>query len=140
MSLSVLSSRIAPNLRGTGGRRRRTMRESVRAAAASDEGEGEARFTAFELEGWNRLAKAYHERFGKLTSQSVEPLLDAVEATESIKLLDVATGPGYLAAAAATGRGANVVGLDFSGEERKRFAHQTHETRPSFVYRNQNEN
>ena len=81
--------------------------------------EGEARFTEFELEGWNRLAQPYHERFGKLTSQSVDPLLDAVGATTApIRLLDVATGPGYLAAAAACDRGADVIGLDFSGKGR----------------------
>ena len=128
MSQSVLSSRLAPTLRGTRRRHRRTRRESVCAAAAADDDDdvGEAQFTAFELEGWNRLAKPYHERFGKLTSQSVEPLLDAVEATGSIKLLDVATGPGYLAAAAASGRGVDVVGLDFSGKGGS--SHETHET------------
>ena len=62
------------------------------------------------------LAQPYEQRFGKLTSQAVEPMLDAVGVTGGggTKVLDVACGPGYLAAAAAA-RGSDVVGLDFSG-------------------------
>ena len=62
------------------------------------------------------MAQPYEQRFGKLTSQAVEPMLDAVGVTGGggTKVLDVACGPGYLAAAAAA-RGSDVVGLDFSG-------------------------
>ena len=42
-----------------------------------------------------------------------EPLLEAVGAGTGTRVLDVATGPGYVAARAAE-RGAEVVGLDFS--------------------------
>lgn len=70
-------------------------------------------FRAFEHAGWENVAIQYHEAFGSLTSQSIGPLLDAVGAGSSVRLLDVASGPGYLAAAAEE-RGARVVGVDFS--------------------------
>jgi SAM-dependent methyltransferase len=70
-------------------------------------------FHDFELEGWNRAAKYYSDAFGSLTTETAGPLLDAVRATTGTRLLDVATGPGFVAAAAAT-RGASVTALDFS--------------------------
>ncbi|HEY7067457.1 MAG TPA: methyltransferase domain-containing protein [Chloroflexota bacterium] len=70
-------------------------------------------FRNFEHAGWQGAAAAYAERWGALTHQAVEPLLDAVGAGPGVRLLDVATGPGYVAAAAAA-RGAQVTGLDFS--------------------------
>ncbi len=70
-------------------------------------------FRAFEHAGWEDVAIPYHEAFGSLTSQSIGPLLDAVGAGSGVRLLDVASGPGYLAAAAAE-RGARVIGVDFS--------------------------
>jgi SAM-dependent methyltransferase len=70
-------------------------------------------FHAFELAGWQRAAAAYADAFGGLTAQAIEPLLDAVGAAQRSHVLDVATGPGYVAAAAAR-RGAKVVGVDFS--------------------------
>lgn len=70
-------------------------------------------FRRFEHEGWERLPDAYDRAFAALTSQSVEPLLDAARVGEGTKVLDVATGPGYVAAAAAA-RGASVTGVDFS--------------------------
>jgi ubiquinone/menaquinone biosynthesis C-methylase UbiE len=70
-------------------------------------------FREFEHAGWEALPARYHEAFFKLTSQAIEPLLDAVVAGKQMRLLDVATGPGYVAAAAAA-RGAQVTGLDFA--------------------------
>jgi SAM-dependent methyltransferase len=70
-------------------------------------------FTAFEHEGWQNVGKPYADYFGGLTTQSIEPLLDAVEVSPGTRVLDVASGPGYVAAAAAR-RQASVVGLDFS--------------------------
>lgn len=70
-------------------------------------------FREFERAGWERIPRAYGQGFGRLTVQAVEPLLDAAAVRAGTRLVDVATGPGY-AAAAARARGANVVAIDFS--------------------------
>ena len=70
-------------------------------------------FHEFEQAGWERAAGFYGDAFGALTAQTAQPLLDAVGAASGTRMLDVATGPGFIAAAAAK-RGASVVGLDFS--------------------------
>lgn len=74
-----------------------------------------ATFREFEQAGWERVAAEYHRHFGELTMQSAAPLLDAVGAAPGLRLLDVACGPGYVAAAAAR-RGSSVVGVDLSSE------------------------
>jgi len=71
------------------------------------------KFRAFEQAGWENVSQRYHQAWGSLTNQTIEPLLDAVGAESGIKLLDIASGPGYVAAAAAK-RGATVIGVDFS--------------------------
>jgi SAM-dependent methyltransferase len=70
-------------------------------------------FREFEHAGWEKLPKRYHEGFATLTTQAIEPLLDAVAARSGTRLLDVASGPGYVANAASQ-RGASVVGIDFA--------------------------
>ena len=70
-------------------------------------------FHQFEHAGWEQAATEYDRRFGELTTQSIGPLLDAVGAAPGLRMLDVACGPGYVAAAAAR-RGSSVVGVDFS--------------------------
>ncbi|RQS70522.1 methyltransferase domain-containing protein [Burkholderia sp. Bp8963] len=70
-------------------------------------------FGTFEHLGWERVAQSYHAYFGKLTVQSSNAMLDALAVQRDTQFLDVASGPGYLAAAAAS-RGAKVVGVDFS--------------------------
>jgi SAM-dependent methyltransferase len=70
-------------------------------------------FRAFERAGWENIPVSYHEAFGALTVQAVEPLLNAAGVKRRINFLDIATGPGYVAAAAAK-RGATVLGVDFS--------------------------
>lgn len=72
-----------------------------------------AAFHEFEHAGWERAAEHYGDAFGGLTQQTIGPLLDAAHVTRGTRVLDVASGPGYVAAAAAE-RGATVVGLDFS--------------------------
>jgi SAM-dependent methyltransferase len=72
-----------------------------------------ATFREFEHRAWQSVVKLYEDYFGALTAQSIEPLLDAVNVQAGDVLLDVATGPGYIAAAAAR-RGAKATGLDFS--------------------------
>lgn len=70
-------------------------------------------FGSFELRGWQEVASRYEDAFAALTTQSIEPLLEAVGTAAGTRLLDVASGPGRLAAAAA-GRGAIATGLDFA--------------------------
>jgi SAM-dependent methyltransferase len=71
------------------------------------------KFRAFEHAGWETIPDSYHEAFGRLTVQAIEPLLDAAGVKRRMNFLDVASGPGYVAAAAAK-RGATVLGVDFS--------------------------
>ena len=72
-----------------------------------------AAFAAFEREGWKRLAPGYADGFGRCTSRAVGPLLDAAGVVAGARVLDLACGPGF-AAAAAIARGAIASGLDFS--------------------------
>jgi SAM-dependent methyltransferase len=72
-------------------------------------------FRQFEHQGWQEVASRYHDGFAAVTTQSVLSLLDAARVTHGARVLDVACGPGYVAAAAAA-RGAAVVGVDFSSE------------------------
>jgi ubiquinone/menaquinone biosynthesis C-methylase UbiE len=72
-----------------------------------------AAFRALEHAGWQGAARHYDDAFGSLTRQAVDPLLDSAEVRSGARTLDVASGPGYAAAAAAA-RGARVAALDFS--------------------------
>ena len=72
-------------------------------------------FHSFEQSGWQRAADRYGDAFGGLTSQTIPRLLTAVNVSSGTRLLDVASGPGYVAAAAAA-VGAVAVGVDFSSE------------------------
>jgi SAM-dependent methyltransferase len=70
-------------------------------------------FRSFEHAGWQNIPAQYHDAFGGLTTQAIGPLLDAARVKSGVKLLDIASGPGYVAAEAAK-RGAIVLGVDFS--------------------------
>lgn len=70
-------------------------------------------FRAFEHAGWTSNVSEYEAAFTRITSQAIGSLLDAVDLRHGTRMLDVATGPGHVAAAAAE-RGARVVGIDFS--------------------------
>jgi ubiquinone/menaquinone biosynthesis C-methylase UbiE len=72
-------------------------------------------FHEFERMGWTapEIVEGYEAGFGRLTVNVIDALLDAAKAGAGTKLLDVATGPGYVAAAAVT-RGAEVIGVDFA--------------------------
>lgn len=72
-------------------------------------------FKNFEHEGWETISAGYEQHFARLTGQAVPATLDVVGLTQGMRLLDVCTGPAMLAEAAIQ-RGAEVVGLDFSGE------------------------
>ncbi len=70
-------------------------------------------FRTLEHAGWQAAARYYDDAFGSLTRQAVDPLLDSARVRSGARTLDVASGPGYAAAAAAA-RGARVAALDFS--------------------------
>lgn len=73
------------------------------------------RFSAFELAGWDSNIGGYDRAFGDVSRQTVGPLLDAAGVAAGMRVLDVCCGPGMLAAGAQA-RGAEAVGIDFSGE------------------------
>lgn len=72
-------------------------------------------FHEFERTGWTNpnIVEGYEAGFGTLTVGAIDALLDAAGVGPGIRVLDVATGPGYVAASAAE-RGAEVVGVDFA--------------------------
>ena len=70
---------------------------------------------AFEHAGWQRAASSYGKSFAHATAPYIAPLLEAAEVSSGQHVLDVACGPGHLAAAASA-RGAIAHGLDFSAE------------------------
>lgn len=72
-------------------------------------------FNAFEAAGWEQRAGGYHRFFGPITTRVIEPLVDEAGVGSGTRVLDVATGPGYVAAACAA-RGASVVGVDVAHE------------------------
>jgi SAM-dependent methyltransferase len=70
-------------------------------------------FNAFEAAGWQATAQDYDRAFRSLTSRLAEPLLHAAGVAAGTRVLDIATGPGYVAGQAAS-RGAAVVGADIA--------------------------
>ena len=58
-------------------------------------------FRNFERATHDRLAESYHDAFSTVTDRAIEPLLAAAHVGDGTRLLDVATGPGTLAAKAA---------------------------------------
>ncbi len=73
------------------------------------------RFDAFEAAGWEDRVGGYQRFFVPITGRVVEPLLDLARVGPGSRVLDVASGPGHVAAACAA-RGATVVGLDVAHE------------------------
>jgi len=76
-------------------------------------------FKEIEHAGWQSVAAGYHDHFGSLTRQVIEPMLESLTenlaAVGNLSLLDIATGPGYVAEAARQ-RGFQVTAIDFSCE------------------------
>ena len=68
-------------------------------------------FDEFEAHAWEERVEGYAGFFGAVTGRLVEPLLDIAQVGPGTRVLDVATGPGYVAAKAAR-RGATVSGVD----------------------------
>lgn len=72
-----------------------------------------AAFATFEREVHDRIAENYHAAFTPVTEQAHAPLLEAGQVGQGVRVLDVASGPGVLAAKAAA-LGAIVIGVDLS--------------------------
>jgi SAM-dependent methyltransferase len=70
-------------------------------------------FEAFEATGWERQATGYDSFFRPITTRPVGALLDAAGVTGGMRVLDVGTGPGYVAGRAAE-RGAAATGVDIA--------------------------
>lgn len=62
------------------------------------EATGESEFWAVEQLAWgdSAVADIYQQSFNGLTQQCIPALLDGVQCEEGTRLLDVATGPGYV--------------------------------------------
>jgi SAM-dependent methyltransferase len=72
-------------------------------------------FTSLERDGWSRNAAGYDDVILGWTSQAFGPLLNTFSELRGQRLLDVASGTGHLAKAAAD-RGATAEGVDISPE------------------------
>ena len=85
--------------------------------------EDAAKLRTYERERHNALAQGYIAFFAPVTALAIAPLLAAVKVSGGMRLLDVPTGSGALAAEA-TRRGAVVIGVDIApamiAEARKR--------------------
>ncbi len=71
------------------------------------------RLRIFERQGHDALAGSYHAFFAAVTALATNPLFEGVHLRPGTRLLDVASGPGALAAEAAH-RGVRPVGVDLS--------------------------
>jgi len=68
---------------------------------------------AFERSRWQQAAQAYETSFATATMPFIDALLDAAGVAAGTRMLDIACGPGVVAAQAVA-RGAVARGLDFS--------------------------
>src|SRR5262245_21356455 len=68
-------------------------------------------FDRYEAAGWELVAALYERVWSPITTQAVEPILDAAGVKAGQHVLDVGTGPGD-AAAGAIRRGARATGVD----------------------------
>jgi ubiquinone/menaquinone biosynthesis C-methylase UbiE len=75
-------------------------------------------FSEFEHAGWEDAGtiSGYDAHMSVVTTQSSQALLDDAGAVAGTRVLDVASGAGYVAAAA-TARGAEAIGIDFSAAQ-----------------------
>jgi 2-polyprenyl-3-methyl-5-hydroxy-6-metoxy-1,4-benzoquinol methylase len=68
-------------------------------------------FDVYDRSMWTGRAAAYQRGFAQLTAHTAGVLLDAAGVGAGTRLLDVGTGPGVVARAAAA-RGARVTAID----------------------------
>lgn len=84
----------------------RAMRRAVKRLSA---------FTELEHRNWQKAVAAYDRGFGDLTRQCIPRLLEGLQVKPGVRLLDVATGPGFVAQEAFEAK-AQVVATDFSAK------------------------
>lgn len=72
-------------------------------------------FAQFEHKSWQSVAEKYDAAWSSLTRSFIPALLVAVNIRNGVRVLDVACGPGYVAAAAEAAGGVPI-GVDFSSE------------------------
>jgi len=72
-----------------------------------------AAFRKLEHDGWNALYAGYHDHWAHLTPQIIPELLRQTAVGPGRRVLDIASGPGYVAGAAAAA-GAEVTGVDLA--------------------------
>ena len=71
-------------------------------------------FKDLELDGWTARARSYDDWLAPVTRQAIDPILDALGGPfDGRRFLDICTGTGHLAGAAAA-RGAVAEGVDFA--------------------------
>jgi ubiquinone/menaquinone biosynthesis C-methylase UbiE len=70
-------------------------------------------FQRYEKAAWERKAAGYHAFYAPISGYVIDALLDSADVQHGTMLLDVGSGPGYVAARAVE-RGANVIGMDLS--------------------------
>lgn len=75
---------------------------------------GAGDFKAFERTAHDEVAEGYRDFFAEVTGYAVDALLDAAAAGSGASVLDVATGPGIVAARAASRGASRVVGIDIA--------------------------
>ena len=71
-------------------------------------------FDQYEAAGWELVAALYERVWTPMTSQAVDPLLDAAGVEAGLRVVDVGSGAGE-GAARATRRGAQATGVDVAG-------------------------
>ena len=72
-------------------------------------------FAEFEHNSWQRVAEKYETAWSSLTRSFIPALFAAVNIRNGVRVLDLACGPGYVAAACEAA-GAEPIGVDFSSE------------------------
>lgn len=75
--------------------------------------EAQEQYRRFEHDSWERAAQYYADSFACVTAPFARPLLDAVGCAPGMRVLDVASGTGYISDLAMD-RGADLIAIDFS--------------------------